>query len=88
MQCHPQLAPAHLQPLNVQVLRNLRVNRQPFPMRSSFPYDFHTFVQSPSPAPAPWHLRKVIKYPGSSVHPCVPCGSRFSLVLNQGFPET
>jgi hypothetical protein len=27
----------------------------------------------------------LIKYPGSSVHPCVPCGSRFSVVLGQSF---
>src|SRR5260370_25242591 len=27
----------------------------------------------------------LIKDPGSSVHPCVPCGSRFSMVLNQSF---
>src|ERR1019366_1488786 len=27
------------------------------------------------------------KSPGSSVHPCVPCDSRFSLVINQSFPS-
>jgi hypothetical protein len=30
----------------------------------------------------------LIKSPGTSVHPCVPCGSRSSLALSQSFPNT
>jgi hypothetical protein len=30
-------------------------------------------------------MESLIKYPGSSVHPCVPCGSRFSVALNRSF---
>src|ERR1035437_1460781 len=42
---------------------------------------------NPSQFPALSSRKSLIKPLGSSVRPCVPCGSRFSMVINRSFPK-